>query len=129
MRKSFFLIAGILCLSFSTAYSALYTGTYRSVTTDSQTNQVYTGKVIIENCGRNYRLTWKEDNRTILSGIGVLNNGVLSVAFEDPSGAQKGVMSYTVGLWWNSELEGKWAYFDDRGTGRETLTYLNRYLD
>jgi hypothetical protein len=129
MRKAIFLMAGILCLSFSTAFSGLYTGTYRSVTTDSQTNQVYTGKVIIERCGRNYRLTWKEDNRTILTGIGVLNGSVLSVAFTDPAGTQRGVMSYRLGFWFDSELEGTWAYFDDRGTGTERLTYLNSYLD
>jgi len=129
MRKTFYLLAAMMLFSFSTAYSRLYTGTYRSVTRGSESPDIYRGKVLIEKCGTNYRVTWKDENGSaILTGIGILKDEIFSVAFTDENGYQKGVASYRIKWFWNDELDGTWAYMNDSKTGTEKLVFESNYI-
>lgn len=134
MRNAFLGLVGMMIFSFSTAYSSIYftngyikTGTYESRTTDSVTGQVFVGRVIIEPYGTNYRIIWKENDRIILTGIGILKGDIFSVSFCDLDGNKKGVLAYE--LVSNYELNGKWAYMNDCVSGTERLMYLHCYTN
>lgn len=130
MRRALSLLVAVGCLAFSTAYSTMYftngfikPGTYESNTTDAVTGEIFTGRVTIEPFGSNYRILWLENDRIILTGIGILKGDVFSVSFCNLEGDKKGVSSYE--LVSNYELRGSWALMDDITSGEERLVYRN----
>jgi len=123
------LMAIVLTCSFALSARDL-TGTYDLVGTNSRTGNVaYTGQVIIEPFGHNYRVIWMIGSSQVQGGIGVLNDDetVLSVAYSDTSSGDKGVVSFDILSC--IELEGKWASMNDSSYGRERLLWVSLYTD
>jgi hypothetical protein len=82
---------------------------------------VYHGEVVIESYGDNYLLTWKIGSKQIQTGIGILQNNVLSVSFLDLGGKGAGVVSYLIKE--EGKLEGKWAVYGSCNYGIEYLKF------
>ena len=81
----------------------------------------YLGVVTIVQTGETYQLQWKVGRVQTQKGIGLLENGILSVGYYDLSGRDFGVVSYR--LVQNGRLEGKWAPMGVRSYGTELLIW------
>jgi len=130
MKKIFTPLIAVLLFVCTTAHAYLNTGRYElSGSKDSSGIIDYTGEMIIERQGENYRITRYLDGYQSEVGIGILKEGglfqndILSVAFCDLTGDVWGVISYEVLSAY--ELEGKWASSEAYTSGREFLTWVS----
>ncbi len=89
-----------------------------------QSSRQYSGKIVIQKEGANYRVTWMIGDNFNQSqlGIGILTDAVLSVGYLDTSGRDFGVVSMKV---INSKLlKGKWSsIFSDGSFGEEEFEF------
>lgn len=100
-------------------------GTYEFVGKDIQ-GAPYSGRLIIETCGENYKVTWKENFRVLSTGIGILRGEIFSVSFCDLDGSN-GIVSYEMIS--NYEMEGGWARMNGESRGIERLNFISPNLD
>lgn len=87
------------------------------------TEGTYTGEVEIVRSGNIYDLVWKITDQT-QRGVGILNNGILSVGYIDVTGGDikdAGAVSYAAVS--NELLTGQWASVVGGDAGEETLTW------
>ncbi len=99
-------------------------GVYKLKGTNPDGVKRYTGKIVIQREGANYRVTWfiGPDALQAQVGIGILEDKVLSIGYMDASGDDFGVVSMKV---INSKtLKGKWASIFSQGTfGEEEFIF------
>lgn len=117
MRTIIILFAVALVLSPLTAFADDISGTYKAKGKNSSHGK-YKGEVSIKKKAEVYELTWKIGDQEFI-GIGILENGVLSVGYTDSNKNWFGVMSYQVK---GKELHGKWAVYGASRVGTEVLT-------
>ena len=121
MKKRFGILAFLILISSAHAYF-LRTGTYQLSGGNSQYGAgSYQGEVVIAPYGDNYKVTWFIGNQQCQVGIGILQDDVLSVSFNDITKNFWGIASYRVKF--GGELEGKWASFDDKIQKPEYLVW------
>ncbi|MDO8664647.1 MAG: hypothetical protein Q7K44_03855 [Candidatus Liptonbacteria bacterium] len=85
--------------------------------------RTYKGTVEIKRTGNIYDLVWKIANQT-QRGVGILNNGILSVGYIDMAGGDikdAGAVSYTAVT--GELLNGQWTSVIGGTAGEETLTW------
>ena len=113
-------LIGLFCLVSTYGFSDQLSGIYELVGSNNDSGQFhYRGQVTIVPQGDNYRLNWKIGKQT-QTGVGILCNNVLSVAYRNASNGDMGVVSYY--LTPEGNLEGKWAPLGSSGYGLEILT-------
>lgn len=129
MSKAMWVIGAIFYLNgiygspyFTNGY--VKSGTYEFIGRDAEGNP-YSGRAIIKEYGKNYRVVWKDKFEVLCIGIGILRNDVFSVSFSDLKGGGKGVISYEMVS--NFELAGEWAEMNDQLFGLEKLTYISPF--
>ncbi len=125
MKKISFSIFLIMFLSFPLfAAEPISFGVYTLKGTNPDGMKKYDGRIVIEREGTNYRVTWfigKALGQT-QTGIGILENQVLSIGYMDMSGKDFGVVSMRVTN--NKLLKGKWSSLFSRGSfGEEEFTF------
>lgn len=118
-----FLVAFMLCTISCFAYPTLWTGTYQLSGGNSKwEGSAYQGTVSIQPQGENYSVIWRVGNSQTQYGIGILYNGILSVAYVDSATRAWGVVSYR--LVSNGELEGRWTTSDGTTQKPEYLVWI-----
>jgi hypothetical protein len=120
----------LLCVALpALANEPLQTGLYKLKGSNPGGEKDYIGQIVIQKEGSNYRVTWLigPKKNQAQTGIGILENGVLSIGYMDASGADFGVVSMNViqkGL-----LRGHWASIFSRGTqGKEEFQFESETL-
>ncbi len=130
LKMSFLLVCLFSCLyansSSEAPITSLLTGVYVLEGSNPGSETInYHGKVEIRECGSNYRLTWSIGNSQVQTGIGILKDHILSVAYYDFSGnGGTGVVSFC--LTDPQKLEGSWAGYGTPLFGKERLTFSHR---
>lgn len=124
--KTFFLLLSCCSLLYADPsqqpFSPLVPGVYQLEGSNPGSERInYVGEVEIRSHGSNYTLTWKIGNSQTQTGIGILKDHVLSVAYYDLSGRGSGVVSFR--LISPNQLEGSWAGYGTTSFGREWLTF------
>jgi len=120
-------VAVLFCISFQAAEAgsaAVKYGVYKLKGTNPDGMKKYDGRIVIQREGSNYRVTWFIGPKLgqTQTGIGILENGVLSIGYLDNSGGDFGVVSMKVGK--NNSLKGKWAsLFSRGGFGEEEFVF------
>lgn len=99
-------------------------GVYKLKGTNPDGLKKYEGRIVVQKEGSLYRVTWfigPERNQAQV-GIGILNNGILSIGYMDSSLTDFGVVSLKVQ---NSKtLKGSWAsIFSKGGHGEEEFIF------
>jgi hypothetical protein len=79
----------------------------------------YRGEVEIVSNGSNYELTWTIGSHQAQTGIGILQNDILSVAYYDLTGKGTGVGSYQ--LIAPDQMNGYWTGYGSKTFGEESL--------
>lgn len=132
MKKYFLTLLFLFTCLFNQTFAASYgnynisltPGTYQMIGSNPNSNIInYRGKVIIKPCGSNYSLIWIIGSNQVQTGVGILKDNILSVAFYDPAKNLTGVVSFVVKE--NGQLDGTWASYNSSSFGRELLTYEN----
>ena len=116
MRTLIILFTFALILSPLTVFADDISGKYKARGKNSSHGK-YDGEVLIKKKVEVYELTWKIGDQEFI-GIGILENGVLSVGYTDSNKNWYGVMSYQVK---GKELHGKWAVYGASRMGTEIL--------
>lgn len=99
---------------------SLVVGTYTLQGSNPDSSTIdYKGEVDISSHGSNYMLAWRIGNSQIQTGIGILKDRVLSVAYFDHNGQGAGVVSFY--LTDAGKLEGTWAGYGSSLCGKESL--------
>lgn len=119
--KNIFTILAVFCFIGSAHAYYLRTGTYQLSGGNSQWGSSYQGEVIIAPQGENYKVTWFIGSQQCQVGVGILQDDVLSVAFNDITKNFWGIASYRVKF--GGELEGKWTSFDGQTQKPEYLVW------
>ena len=122
MKKMTLIFGGLFLLLVNSAY-ALRCGVYQLSGGNSiWGGSSYQGDVIIQPQGENYSVTWKIGTRgQTQTGIGILYNNVLSVAFFDTLTQAWGVVAYRVVA--DGELEGRWTTYSSYSQKPEYLIW------
>ena len=103
-------------------FPSLLSGVYLLEGSNPNSEKInYRGEVEIQSNGSNYILTWKIGNSQTQTGIGILKDHILSVAYYDLSGRGSGVVSFC--LIGPDKLEGSWAGYGTTSFGKEWLTF------
>lgn len=111
----------LVCVADVYAYTALKTGTYALSGINLDGSSHYHGDVTIAEQGNTYNLRWKIGRNQTQAGVGILTGNVLSVAYQDGSGRDMGVVAFEVVG--DGHLEGRWASLSSPHQGRETLLW------
>lgn len=120
------LVLFVLCstglFGYVTKQGALKHGTYMiSGRNSSWDGSAYHGEVVIMPQGENYYLVWKVGAEQIQTGVGILSNGVLSVAYLDKKTGLWGVGAFR--LINDREMEGRWTTFNGTLQNPEYLAW------
>lgn len=108
--------------------SVIPTGTYQLLGSNPSSDTIdYRGQVIIEPSGPNYLLTWKIGRNQVQTGIAILRDHVLSVAYYDHGHRAFGVVSFVVTDY--GRLEGEWAAYGASPNGKEWLIFENSSIE
>lgn len=122
--KSVFLSIALLFSSMAIAEPPIRFGVYKLKGTNPDGMKKYDGRLVIQKEGANYRLTWFIGPKLgqAQTGVGILNDKVLSVGYMDLSGGDFGVVSMKVIS--NKKLKGEWASIVSKGSyGEEEFTF------
>jgi len=125
MKKLFLLCVLLLAATSyaSPVYPKLRTGTYLlSGGNTKWADSGYRGEVLIEPQGENFRVIWRIGSAQSQYGVGILSNGVLSVAYCDGStNTNWGVASYVLVA--DGELQGRWTSYTGTSQKPEYLIW------
>lgn len=114
----------VLPLAAISAEEPIQPGMYALTGKNPGGDKKYDGKIIVQKEGSNYRISWfiGANRSQAQTGIGILENGVLSIGYADASGMDLGVVSMRVLN--NKHLKGKWASLFSNGTfGEEEFKF------
>lgn len=103
--------------------SAHITGTYELNGFDPDTNQSYTGTVVIERQRAIYTATWTFDGGNTDIGTGVRKDDSISFVFLESNSNTAGVQLYEID---GHTLKGPWARFGATRRGFEKLKKVER---
>lgn len=130
MKQWFLKVSVLFICLFSTSlfasnyYPPFLTGVYLLEGSNPNSSRInYYGEVEIRPNGNTFIVTWYVGSVQTQTGIGVLRDGVLSVAFYDYSKLQSGVVSFSMRD--SYSLEGVWAVYPSTSVGKEWLTYIH----
>ena len=132
MKKLSSILFCALLLSFTNADAGYFdrdikVGTYDLRGSNTKAGYTdYTGSVVITRQGDNYKLVWHIDGFQTLTGIGVVEGDVLSVAYCDIETGNWGVISFKIDIF-SEELDGRWASSTSTGCAYERLTWRSYY--
>ena len=93
-------------------------GTYRVKGYDPQTQEEYTGMLVISKNGSVYSATWTYSDLTTDTGTGIIKDGVLSFVFQEGSTPSYGVLAYEID---GKKMSGRWARFGTTEKGKEKI--------
>lgn len=103
------------------AAGAIKTGSYALTGCNPDGTSYYYGEVIISPQGTNYNLQWKIGRNQAQTGVGVICDNVLAVAYQDNFGRDFGVVAFEIID--EGHLQGKWASMSAKVQGQETLQW------
>ena len=115
---SFFMV--LFCGELAAA-AAIKTGSYALTGSNPDGTSHYYGEVIISPQGSNYNLQWKIGRNQAQTGVGIVSDNILSVAYQDNSGRDLGVVAFQIID--EGHLQGKWASMSAKTQGQETLQW------
>ncbi|MES2273594.1 MAG: hypothetical protein V4487_05345 [Chlamydiota bacterium] len=132
MKKTLLSFICLFFALFSTAHAyspysyLLRSGTYQLSGGNTKWNGgAYQGEVVIQPQGENYSVVWFIGSSQAQIGVGILENDILSVAFQDLSNATVGVVSFRIVA--DGELEGKWTSLDGYSQKPEYLVWKSYF--
>src|ERR1700733_9347951 len=78
------------------AAGAIKTGSYALTGCNADGTSYYYGEGIISPQGSNYNLQWKSGRNQTQTGVGIIRDNVLAVAYQDNFGRDFGVVAFQI---------------------------------